>query len=464
VAVMRDGTGIAAVYGHPRAARVVARCLRALTHRGGGAAGLVVTRRDGHRARHGADLRLLDDEPALDLLVGHIALGQVHVGAGSSPSDDPWVSVADGVPLPVSGRLSIGPVAVSVAGEITNADAVRAQLLEAGAVLRGDGLAELILHLIARSGQRTAVNRLVDALWQVRGAFSVVMTTASSLIVVRDPHGIRPLVLGRLDGAVLAVSEEIALHEVGGHVLRHVPAGEMVVVDARGIVQVQPFLRRRPAPCVQEIVQLSRSGSSFEGWAVHQLRGALGEALAQERAPGDGQLVIAADEVSVPAALGYARGARLPYEQGLVGRRDGGVLVGVPEAVVGRRVVLVAAAMGAGRHLRKAIEALTRAGASAVHLRVASPRLTAGCPYGVDGPSAEELDEALPGPPGEVARVLGAVSVGWLSIERLRGVLGLGLAAERDVCAGCLGGPLPVAPEAREEQLGLFKGDEPGSP
>lgn len=459
MAGMRDGTGIAAVYGHPRAARVAARCVRALSHRGGGTVGLVVTQGETQRIRHGADRRLLDDEAALDALFGHIAVAQSHGPSGEGSAEDPWASSVDLTPVPAAGRLAVGPVAIAVAGEITNADALRAQLLESGTVLRGDGLAELLVHLVARSAQRTPVNRLVDALWQVRGAFAVLMSTSSALIAVRDPHGLRPLVLARLDGAVIAVSEEVAAHEIGAQVMRHVAPGEMVVTDARGIVQVQPFMRRPHALCVQELVQLARLGSTVDGWSVHQARTSLGEAIAQERAVADAQVVVALDAASVPAALGYARVARVPFEQGLVVERAGQAALAMPEVVAGRRVVVVAASIGSGAELRQPVAALTRAGAVAVHVRVASPRLVRACPYGVEGPGVAELEEALPASPGDAARALGATSVSWLSAERLAGAIGA--SGERDVCTGCLGGDFPVPPEAREEQLVLFDAEAP---
>jgi amidophosphoribosyltransferase len=263
-------------------------------------------------------------------------------------------------------------------------------------------------------------------------------------------------VLGRVDGALMVCSEESGIVDVGGQLLRHVVPGEMVIADGRGMVEVQPFLHGVASPCVQEVVQLCRASSTTDTWPVYQARTGFGEATAQTCPVAEGQVVVPLDRVSTPAAAGFARAIQVPLEHALVVSAEGVVRSAITEVVTGRRVVLVAASMGIGHTVRAAVEALNKSGAASVHVRIASPRLLSSCAYGVSGPTADELDDALAADKDEAASTLGAASLAWLSVERLSASLGLNSEGGQKVCTACLGGKPPIPVEPREGQLGLF--------
>ncbi|MCB9681513.1 MAG: hypothetical protein H6733_08590 [Alphaproteobacteria bacterium] len=447
-----DSATLVAVHGHPRAARLVARGLRGLAHRGGVAAG-VVALAPGARARSRREpgVAFLDDEPALDVLVGDVAVGQRHA---RPLGDDAVIGLADAERLPPCALIDDTPVVLGLAGALVDPVRVRHDVIDHGVALLGDGPEELLLHLLARSRQRTLVNRLVDALWKAPPAGAVVAAAPGVLVAVRDPHGIRPLVLGRLDGATVVASEEAALVRAGAAIVRALAPGEMLIVDARGAVSVRPFPARHPAPCVQELVQLAAPTSSVDGVGVWQVRGQLGEELAREAPVRAGTstppVVVGLDADAAPGARGFAAVAGLTVERAL---EVGGAAV--PELVAGRAVALVAGHAGAS--VGQAVSALFDAGAAEVHLRVVGPRRSRACPYGIDGPAldASSAAGAADGVDEAVARRHGLASVAWLSRARLDGVLRAAGLPAGAACTGCLGGPWPVELPREPEVLPL---------
>lgn len=440
---LSDSTSLVGVFGHARAARLVARGLRALGHRGGACAGVVAVGDDTLSSRRVASTDFLLDEPGLDALTGDVAIG---ARFGRGVSDDVAAGLVDPPRVPAAGRLTVGPVALAWSGVAVGAAALRTDALAHGAVLGGsDSLDEVLLHGLARSSQRTLVNRLVDALWKAPGAFSVIVAAPGLLVGARDPYGLRPLVLGRVDGASVLASEEAAVVALGGHVVRAVEPGEMVICERRGLASVRPFARRPRAVCAQESLQLAASGSAVEGRSVWELRRSLGEELARE-AGASVDVVVTADDVSAPASVGFASVAGVPLLPAWA--PDG--RAALPEVVAGRKVALVS--LAASARLRDRVIALLSAGASEVHLRVATPRRQRVCPYGVAGE-----DVVVEGTDTWAAR-LGVTTAAALGSERTRVLLKVEAGARDELlaCTGCFGGAWPLADVFEAEGPTLF--------
>jgi amidophosphoribosyltransferase len=341
-------------------------------------------------------------------------------------------------------------------GKITNIEKLRLELLASGSVLQGENQAEVLMHLMARSSQRTAVNRLVDALWQTDGAFCLVMATADALVAVRDPYGFRPLILGSLDGSTIIVSEDQAIHRVGGHVIREIDPGEMVIVNQRGAVSVRPFPRREHAPCALEPIRLTSMGARWQGWSTHQVQRELGDALARQPGhAGEIDLVVPADTHVRAAAVGFARAIDATIEDALILADESRETRVLPGLVQGQRVALLAASTLTGRDLRSAVYALRQGGATEVHVHVVTPRITRSCPYGVMMSHSADT-ELLGNKRHEIpTSLVGANSLSWLSLDSMHDVLSVHAQSEGR-CTACLGGDLPSPVTHSREQLGLF--------
>jgi amidophosphoribosyltransferase len=455
-----DMVGLCAVAGVRDAAGRVSRGLDALGHRGS-------VRRSIAASEHlGASTS--DVAAPLGPLRGPIAIGEVH----GWPAAEGLGSETGGERL-VVGRIRDRWVAVALSGRLTNGAALRRELLEAGAVLQTRADAEVLLHLVATSAQRRLVNRVVDALWRVEGAYALLVLTADLLVAVRDPAGFRPLVLGRIGDAGVVATEDAAIRAAGGEVRRALHPGEMVVLDGRGVQSVSPFPGRPPTACVQEELVLAAPDAAPFGRTVHDSRAALGERLAATHPCPGADLVC-----GVPgwdgAAVAYARAAGLPYEPALLPcPAEGGdepiepiepidrvepIRVtrwrAIGAAVKDRVVVLVAPTLTTGRALAEAVTTLRRAGAAAVHLRVACPPVRAACPYGVACPTPEELwVHRMIG--GGGAAALGAASVDALTLSDIRQLLGTGDPQVHGLCDACLSGERPLH-DRPEDQLPLF--------
>lgn len=446
-----DTAGLMGVHGHPRAAALVGRGLRALRARGGDAAGVVVVG-ERVRSRREGSLGFLSDEACLEALGGDLALGQIH---RMDTRSDASSAVSDPLRLPRLARLAEGSVTLAMSGAMLEREALQRELLTSGAAMTSDVADEVLLHLVARSAQRTMVNRLVDALWRVRGGYAVLLAAPGLLVGVRDALGLRPLVLGQVDGATVFASDGMAITAAGGHVVRALDPGEMVIVDHQGTVAVRPFSPQQPTPCIQEVVQVASPATPVGRGTAWHVRTRLGEATARAHAV-DADLVVAADAASAGAAEGFGQVAHLPVRAAWTSgqRGEDHPIEAVPDVVSGRRVVLVALAGGPG--IRPAIAALHAAGALDVHLRAVSPRRTRACTYGLQGaaPVSGEVDERF-------AVRHGLSSAAWLSLEDLREVLTTEGLAGGAACAACVGGAPPLkATVDAAEQLRLF---EPGS-
>ncbi len=465
-----DGSGLFAVARHREAAHRAYLGLHALQHRGGRGVGIAVS--DGEFIRYHRGLGSVADVAGgsqLQALTGSAAVGLVF---GSPGGDADSIDGSDRDEM-VFCRYRDGQLAVALAGRFTNGARLRAELKAEGAVFRSGSDAEVLVHLVAHSAQRTVVNRLVDALWKVEGAFSLVVCTEDRLIAVRDPRGFRPLVTGVAGDAVMFSSEDSAIRFAGGEVHRELDPGEMVIVDARGVQRVTPFSKRPQSACVHEYVGLAGPGVRVFGQEAYEVRVSLGQRLAREEPCSDGRVVVGLPGHGDAAAVGYARTARIPLERGLVQNplahanieAPPSVIPGfsarlafsvIPAAVEDRAVVLVVNSLVTGATLKQAIGLLRDARVPAVHLRIASPPVRGGCPYGVAGPTADELAATLHVEPAALCAALGADSVGFLSIDGMQAIIGRRVDGTSLYCDACFTGSFPIPPEEPDDQLQLF--------
>jgi amidophosphoribosyltransferase len=424
--------GIFGIYGHPEASNIAYLGLHALQHRGQESAGIVST--DGQAMFARREMGLVQDvfgARELEALPGTLAVGHVRYStAGVSQAKNAQ---------PLTMQFAGGKLAVAHNGNLVNAQPLRAQLEKEGAIFAGDSDTEVIIHLMARSRATTLEEKVVEALRQVIGAYSLIFETPTQLIGVRDPFGFRPLVLGRLRDAYLLASETTALDLVEAEYVREIEPGELVVIDAGGLRSSKPFDPIRPARCVFEHVYFAKPDSVLFGSSVYETRKRLGMQLAREQ-PARADLVIAVPDSGVPAAIGYSKVSGIPYDVGLirshyVGRtfiepqqsiRHFGVklkLSAVREVLRGMRVVVVDDSIVRGTTSRKIVKMIKAAGASEVHLRISSPPVRWPCYYGIDTPVRQELIAATHDTE-EIASYVTADSVGYLSVAGLGQAVG----------------------------------------
>jgi amidophosphoribosyltransferase len=472
--VLHEECAVFGIFGHPDAGALTVLGLHALQHRGQEASG-IVTFDNGHfiAERHAGlvgDIFGGKNSGRVVGLKGNCAIGhnRYSTAGGSAPRNI----------QPMFADLTGGGIAIGHNGNLTNARLLRTELVREGAIFQSTSDTEVIIHLAARSTYRPIVDKLVDALKQVEGAYSLIAMTPKKLIGVRDPWGVRPLVLGKLDGASILASETCALDIIGAEFVRDVEPGEIVVVTKDGIESYFPFKEQPSRFCIFEYIYFSRPDSVVEGRNVYEHRKLTGEELARE-APADADMVIPVPDSSIPAAIGYANAARLPFELGIirnhyVGRTfieptDGIRNFGVKKkhnpnraTLKGKRVVLIDDSIVRGTTSKKIVQMVRDAGASEVHFRVASPPMAHSCFYGVDTPNTDDLlahrmdIEAM-------RRAIGADSLAFVSMDGLYRAMG----AERrnpaapQFCDACLSGAYPIAlPDitggAKDDQLSLL--------
>jgi amidophosphoribosyltransferase len=429
---LHEECGVFAIYGHREASNLTYLGLYALQHRGQESAGIVST--DGREVYayksmgHVADIFTPE---RLAELPGNLAIGHTRY----STTGDSLLNNAQ----PFSVVCNKGRVAVAHNGNITNATELRRDLEADGSIFQGTSDTEVILHLVARSRERTLAGALRDALLQLEGAFSLVFLAQDRIIVARDPHGFRPLALGQMEAGghttYVFSSETCAFDLIGAVYLNDVEPGEMVVVGPEGMTRERYAPAGDLAHCVFEHVYFARPDSTVFGRSVQESRENLGRLLARE-CPADADIVVPVPDSGVPAAIGYAAEAKLPFRHGLirnhyVGRtfiepsqeiRDFGVklkLNPVRHLLEGKRVVLVDDSLVRGTTSRKLVRMVRNAGAREVHMRISCPPTVSPCFYGVDTPSKNELIAAN-NTVEEIRRFVEADSLGYLSLGSLR--------------------------------------------
>jgi amidophosphoribosyltransferase len=461
----KDECGIVGVHGHSEAANIAYLALYAQQHRGQESAG-ICTAHGGEQFVHRA-MGLVSDifsEKTIQRLPGRHAVGHVRYSTSGESllrNAQPFCANTDG-----------GPVALAHNGNLVNAPAVRKELEGRGAIFSTTSDSEVIVHLVARSREASLEERLIDALSRVKGAFSLVMLTHDALIAARDPHGFRPLVLGRLDGAWIAASETCALDLVGATVERHLEPGEVVVIRRGRVRTLRPFLKPpRESFCIFEYIYFARPDSNLQGSNVYAFRKELGRILAREH-PVDADMVVPLLDSGSVAALGYAEEVGIPYETAIirnhfVGRtfiepaqsiRDFGVKIKhnpVRGVLEGKRVVLVDDSIVRGTSMLKISNMMRAAGAREVHVRISAPATIRPCHYGIDMPTRSELIAAN-NSIEEICEAIGADTLGYLSLEGLRKH---GESLKHRSCDACFSDeyPVPITEGVRPPQLSLFR-------
>ena len=459
---LREECGVYGVFGVDDASNYVALGLHALQHRGQEAAGIVSYCPEfgfNNVKRIGYVRDNFTKQSVMALLPGRSAIGHTRY---STAGEKGQTALRDVQPLYAD--FALGGCAIAHNGNLTNADALRAQLIERGSIFQSGSDTECIVHLMARSIQKTIPERMKDALRLVEGAFSVIAMTRSKLIGVRDPLGVRPLVLGRYGEAWILSSETCALDIIGADYVREIEPGEMVIITKDGVESQRPFEEGHPRFCVFEYVYFSRPDSVIGGMSVYETRRRIGAELARE-APVEADLVCPVPDSGTPGAIGYSQESGIPYAMGIirnqyVGRtfieptdqiRDMGVRLklNINRAIVeGKRVVLVDDSVVRGTTSRKIRDMILAAGAAEVHFRIASPPTRWSCYYGVDTPEREKLLAARMSE-DEMCKYLGANSLKFISLDGLYRACGHPAGRNQrgpQYCDACFSGEYPIAP------------------
>jgi amidophosphoribosyltransferase len=430
---LREECGVFGVFGHPDAAAITALGLHALQHRGQEAAGIVSY--DGKRFHSERRMGLVGESfsrrEVIDRLPGSIAVGHVRY---STTGETILRNVQ-----PLFAELDGGGFAIGHNGNLTNGLTLRRQLVRDGALMQSTTDTEVILHLVARARRNRFIDRFIEGLRQLEGAYAFVGMTNKKLIGARDPLGIRPLVLGRLDGCPILASETCALDIIGAKYVRDIENGEVVVFDEEGVQSHKPFPPMPARPCIFEFIYFSRPDSIVGGRNVYDVRKTMGAELARE-APAPADVIVPVPDSGVPAAIGYAQQAGIPYELGIirnhyVGRtfiqptqsiREIGVRMkhSANRAVVaGKRIVLIDDSLVRGTTSVKIVAMMREAGAAEVHMRIASPPITHSDYYGIDTPERDKLLAATHDLEG-MRKFIGADSLAFLSVEGIYRAMG----------------------------------------
>lgn len=449
----KEECGVFGIYGHPEAAQLTHYALLALQHRGQESAGIAVARRGEILYHKGMGLvSEVFNERILKELTGTAAIGHVRYSTTGS-------SLAINA-QPLVFRHRLGQLALGHNGNLVNAHLLRRRLEGEGSIFQTSLDTEVLAHLVARSKEETLEGALKEAIRQIQGGYAFVLLTEKSLIGIRDPHGIRPLALGRLKEAYLLASESCAFDSLGGEFLREIEPGEMVIIDADGLRSTQVIPPAGRTLCLFEFIYFARPDSQLNGLSVHSVRKELGRNLARE-APAQADLVIGVPDSSLSAASGYAEALGLPYETGLVKNRYVGrtfiqpderlrhlavrlKLNALRKVVEGKRVVLVDDSIVRGTTSRHIIRLLREAGAREIHLRISSAPYRFPCYYGIDTSVTSELIAAQKSVE-EIRAEVGADSLAYLSLE---GMLRAAGGRDKGYCLSCFTGeyhvPIPA--------------------
>jgi amidophosphoribosyltransferase len=453
----REECAVFGIFGHPDAGALTVLGLHALQHRGQEAVG-IVTFDDGHfiAERH---VGLVGDNFA--------GRNQARVGnlKGANAIGHNRYSTAGGSAArniqPLFADLAGGGIALAHNGNLTNARQLRAGLVDEGRIFQSTSDTEVIIHLAARSPHKQIVDKLVAALRDIKGAYSLVALTSKKLIGVRDPWGVRPLVLGRLDQGYILASETCALEIIGAEFVRDIAPGEVIVITKDGTESYFPFKKQPHRFCVFEYIYFSRPDSMVEGRNVYDMRKRTGAELARE-APVAADMVVPVPDSSIPAAIGYAEEAALPFELGIIRNHYVGRTFIEPtdgirnfsvrrkhspnrKTLAGKRVILIDDSIVRGTTSKMIVQMVRDAGATEVHFRVASPPTAHSCFYGVDTPNTADLPAHTKGNE-EMRKLIGADSLEFITMNGLYRAMGEG---QRDperpqFCDACFSGDYPI--------------------
>ncbi|MGH7800879.1 MAG: amidophosphoribosyltransferase [Thermodesulfobacteriota bacterium] len=466
---LKEECGVFGIYGHPEAANLTYLGLHALQHRGQESAG-IVSSNGTHLFTH-REMGLVNDiftEEVLSKLPGRNAIGHVRYSTTGSSH------LKNSQPIVVTYART--ELAIAHNGNLTNALTLKEELEQSGAIFQSSTDTEVIVHLIARSKEQSVIKRIIEALMRCRGAYSLLILSPEFMIATRDPYGFRPLVLGKLEDAVVVASETCAFDLIEAEFVRELEPGEILVVSPRGIESFKPFPEVKHTHCVFEFIYFARPDSFMFGRNVYQVRKELGKQLAREQ-PADADIVVAVPDSGVPAAIGYSEESGLPLELGLlrnhyVGRtfiepqqsiRNFGVklkLNAIREVLSGKRVVIVDDSIVRGTTSRKIVKMIRAGGAKEVHMRISSPPMCFSCYYGVDTPIREELI-ASSLDVEEINKYITSDTLGYLSLEGVTKAVESykGLDGKEGFCDACFTGNYPVEitdSKVQLKQLQLF--------
>ena len=462
---LHEECGVVGVYGHPEAANLVYLGLYALQHRGQESAGIVASTHSKMHLELGMGLVAdIFDPGRLLKLPGPLAIGHNRYStAGKS-------ELVNAQPCMIN--YAAGSLALAHNGNLVNAKAIRKELGSKGAIFQSTNDSEVIVHLMAQAKSENFVDRAAEALRQVSGAYSLVLMTENELLAARDPHGFRPLCLGKLDGAYIIASETCVMDLIEAEFIREVEPGELILINENGLQSFFPFKKVESKYCVFEHIYFARPDSFLFGEHVYTARKEMGRAMAQE-SPVDADLIVPVPDSGVVSAMGFAEESGIPFEMGLirnhyVGRtfiepqsqiRNFGVklkLNAVKNIISGKRLAIIDDSIVRGTTSRKIVKMLLEAGAKEVHLRISSPPILHSCFYGIDTPNKEELiahSHSLE----ETRKYLGADSLQYLSIKKMLEVLQNG---KNKFCSACFDGnyPVPITDHfSTTQQLNLFQ-------
>ncbi|MGB0843207.1 MAG: amidophosphoribosyltransferase [Alphaproteobacteria bacterium] len=451
----KEECGIFAVWNDEDAAAHTALGLHALQHRGQDGAGIVAYDGKTFNAHRGAGHvgEIFSSEKVINHLKGPAAIGHNRYATSGG-------SAARNI-QPIYADMSFGGFAVAHNGNLTNAYTIREELRQHGALFQSTSDTEVIVHLMARSVRNSPVDRLIEALQGIEGAYSLVCMTKDCIIGVRDPRGVRPLVLGKLGDSYVLTSETCALDIFGADFVRDVEPGEVVVVSDKGLESYKPFAAKPPKPCIFEFLYFARPDSMWLGRDVYEVRKLVGHELHRET-PVDADVVVPVPDSGVPAALGYAEASGIPFELGIIRNHYVGRTFIEPTQQIrnlgvrlkhnankarlnGKRVILVDDSIVRGTTMVKIVEMVRLAGAKEVHLRIAAPPTANPCFYGINTPSQDQL-LAHKMPVQDMAEFVGADSLEFISVDGLYRAVG---EAKRNMdtpqfCDACFTGDYPT--------------------
>ncbi|MBU6338833.1 MAG: amidophosphoribosyltransferase [Rickettsiales bacterium] len=425
---LKEECGVFAIYNSTDAAVNTALGLHALQHRGQEAAGIVTMSGELFSA-HFADGLVSDNFNSSDIvkkLEGNSAIGHVRYSTAGKKTSRNY--------QPIYAQFSFGFLAVAHNGNLTNANVLRNRLIARGAIFQSTMDTEVIIHLIALSQKSSLVDKIIDAVSQIEGAFSLVIIHKDGIIAIRDPYGVRPLSIARLGDAVVVASETCAFDIIGAKFERDVEHGELVIIDKNGIKSMQPFEAKPSKFCIFEYIYFSRPDSTIEGKNVYAMRKNIGIELARE-VKIEADVVVPVPDSGVPAAIGYAAESKIPFELGIIRNHYVGRTFIEPtdkvrhfgvklkhnanlEVVKGKRIILVDDSLVRGTTSKKIVQMMRDAGAKEVNMLIACPPTVAPCFYGVDTPDKKDLMAANYNV-AEIAKMIGVDRLAYISLDGL---------------------------------------------
>jgi len=446
---LKEGCGVFGIFGHEDVSRITYLGLYALQHRGQESAGIVVS--NGKQLMGSRGMGLVSEvfnEENLIKLTGDRAIGHIRYSTTGSSE------IKNAQPFQVD--YSRGSLAIAHNGNLVNTSELRSRLEKEGSIFQSTMDSEIIVHLLARSQGATFEDALVESLRQLKGAYSLLLLTQKQMIGVRDPHGFRPLCVGKLDGAYVFSSETCALDLIQAEYIREVEPGEIIIIDEKGLHSLKPFPPTKSSLCIFEFIYFARPDSHVFGESVYQARKRLGKELALEK-PLECDLVIPMPDSGNCAAFGFAEASGIPFEMGIirnhyVGRtfiqpsqtsRDLGVKVKlnpVKEVIKDKRIVVIEDSIVRGTTSKIRMKNLREAGAKEVHMRVSCPPHRYPCYYGIDFPTRGELI-ASSHSVEEISRFIGVDTLGYLSLD---GMIKAMPFPKEMFCLSCFDGQYPV--------------------